>query len=68
MGIDMLACIVSVCSDSTIESHEDATEYDTHSEYLDSGFHDDEYSSIVHKKTVIIVMIAGFDFLCNFLV
>lgn len=49
--IDMFACIMSIRSDGTVESHDNTTEYDTYSEYLDSVFHDDEHSCIVHKKS-----------------
>jgi len=48
MSIDVFSCIVPVCPYGTIESHEYTTEYDTHSEYLDSIFHDDESIVVVH--------------------
>lgn len=53
MCIDMLPSIMTICSCCTIESHEYTTEYDTHSEYFDSIFHDDENIVIVHKKILI---------------
>lgn len=51
MSVYVFPCILAIRTRGTIESHEYTTEYDTHTQYLDDGLHDDEYIVVVHKKS-----------------